>query len=344
MNLDYLKSRLKTILKKDLVKVFSLTGVSTVVKLLTGIIRTKVVALLLGPAGVALIGQMNDVVMMFSTISNGGITNGVTKYIAEFRSSEDELRKILSNSLKITLIFSTIAGLILIVFSGYFARIVLTDVLYKSIFVIFGLSIILFAINRLLLAIINGNKEFTSFIKINIISNIIILIYSIGLIYFWGVYGALISIVTSQSIVLGITIFVIFKSPWFNKLNFRGDFNHGILKKLSGFTLLTALTFFLGPIAKITIRSYIIEDISIEAAGYWEGVNRVSGIVLMIITQALTIYLIPRLSELTSKLQIRKEIINSYKLVIPILIVSFSGIFLFKDFIINVLFTCPIIL
>ncbi len=104
MNLEYLIARLKTILKKDLVKVFSLTGVSTVVKLITGIIRTKVVALLLGPSGVAIIGQMNDVVMMFLTISNGGITQGVTKYIAEFRSAEDEFRKILSNSLKITLI------------------------------------------------------------------------------------------------------------------------------------------------------------------------------------------------------------------------------------------------
>lgn len=339
MNLNYLINRVKIIFKKDLVKVFSLSGVSTVVKLITGLIRTKIVALLLGPGGIALISQMNNTIDLFSRISNGGITTGVTKYIAEFRSSKDEFRNILSNSLKIILIFSTLTGFVLIVFSGYLARIILTDISYKSIFVIYGILIILFSLNRLLLAIINGNKDFTSFIKINIISNIVILIYSIGLIYYFGIYGALLSMVTSQSIIIGITVFVIFKKPWFKKKNFKGNFNSGILKKLSGFSLLTVFTFFLGPIATITIRSYIIKDISIDAAGYWSGVTRISGLVLMVVSQALTIYLIPRFSELTSKLKIRKEIINTYKLVIPLLLVSFTAIYFLRDFIINILFS-----
>ena len=59
----------------------------------------------------------------------------------------------------------------------------------------------------------------------------------------------------------------------------------------------------------------------------------------MVITQTLTIYLIPRFSELKSKLQIRKEIINTYKLVIPMLLVSFFVIFILRDFVINVLFS-----
>ena len=339
MNFDKLKIRVKDILKKDLVKVFSLSGMSTIVKLVTGIIRTKVVALLIGPSGIALISQMNDTVGIFSTFSNGGITTGVTKYIAEFKESEQECKLILSNSLKITLILSTLTGLILIIFSKYFSKTILTDNSYQSLFIIFGFSIVLFALNRLLLAIINGYKEFTKYIKINIISNIIILFYSICIMYFCGVYGALLSVVTSESIILVITIFIVLKSPWFKKQNFQEKFNLRILKKLSGYTLLTALTFFLGPAIRITIRSFIIKDISIDAAGYWGGVSRVSGLVLLVITQTLTIYLIPRFSELKSKLQIRKEIINTYKLVIPMLLVSFFVIFILRDFVINVLFS-----
>lgn len=339
MKFDKLKIRVKDILKKDLVKVFSLSGVSTIVKLITGIIRTKVVALLIGPSGVAFISQMNDVVAMFSRVSNGGISTGVTKYIAEFKDSESECKLLLSNSLKITLIFSTLSGLILIIFSKYFSKAILTDNSYQSIFITFGFSIILLALNRLLLAIINGYKEFTKYIKINIISNIIILFYSIGLIYFWGIYGALLSIVTSESIILVFTIFIVLKSPWFKKQNFQEKFNLKMLKKLSGFTLLTVFTLFLSPVVRITIRSFIIKDISIDAAGYWGGVERVSGLALMVITQALTIYLIPRFSELKSKLQIRKEIINTYKLVIPMLLVSFFVIFILRDFVINILFS-----
>lgn len=343
MNIKAIQKRINQILKKDLLKVFTLSGVSTIVKMVTGVIRTKIVAILIGPSGIALVGQMRDSVSMFSVIGNGGITQGVTKYIAEFKDSEFKTKLIISNSLKITLIFSTITGLILIFFSGYFSKTILTDISYKLIFIIFGFSIILFALNRLLLAIINGFKEFTKFIKINIISNVVILFYSVCLIYFLGVYGALLSQVTSQSIVLCVTIFVILRCLWFKKKNFIGKFNLEILKKLSGFTLLTAFTFFLGPIARIMIRSIIIKKISIDAAGYWEGVNRVSGLVLMVITQALTIYLIPRFSELKSKLKIRKEILNTYKLVLPILLISFPTIFILKDFIINILFSSEFI-
>ena len=294
MNIEKQKIRIKSILKKDLVKVFSLSGVSTIVKLITGIIRTKIVAMLIGPSGIALISQMKDTIDLFARISNGGVTTGVTKYIAEFKDSETKCKSIISNSLKITLIFSVLSGLILIIFSDHFSRIILIDKSYQSIFIVFGFSIILFALNRLLVAIINGFKEFTKFIKINIISNIVILFYSTGLIFIWGVYGALLSQVTSQSIILVITIFVILKSPWFKKQNFIGKFNLDILKKLSGFSLFTAFTFFLGPIAFITVRSFIIKDISIDAAGYWDSARRVSGLVTMVVTQALTIYLIPR--------------------------------------------------
>ena len=327
------------IIKKDLVQVFSFSGVSTLVKMITGIVRTKVVALLLGPSGVAIIGQMADILRMTSLVSNAGITQGVTKYIAEFKDDVFKIKQILSTAFKITLIASILTGLFLIFFSGFLSNKILLDGSYKSIFIVFGFSIILFAINRLLLAIINGFKDFKNFIKINIASNITILFYSVGLIYFFGVYGALLSQVTSQSIVLIISIIFIFRSNWFKKQNFIGSINTSTLKQLSGFTLLTIFTFFLGPISKIVIRSFLINGVSIDAAGYWDSTNKVSGLVLQVVTQALTVYLIPRFSELKERTLIRKEILNTYKIIIPILIISFSAIYIFRDFIISVLYS-----
>ncbi|HEY0897041.1 MAG TPA: oligosaccharide flippase family protein, partial [Sphingobacteriaceae bacterium] len=71
-------------LKKEMVKVFSLTAVSTLVKMLTGFISVKIISTLIGPAGVALLGQLTNFSTIFLTFSNGGINNGVTKYIAEY--------------------------------------------------------------------------------------------------------------------------------------------------------------------------------------------------------------------------------------------------------------------
>ena len=51
-------TRIKKIIATDLVKVTSLNAVATLVRMLTGFISVKVVAVLIGPAGVALLGQL----------------------------------------------------------------------------------------------------------------------------------------------------------------------------------------------------------------------------------------------------------------------------------------------
>lgn len=67
---------------------FSLNAVATLVKMLTGFISVKIVAVLIGPAGIALLGQLNNFSSIFLTISTGGISSGVTKYIAENDGSQ----------------------------------------------------------------------------------------------------------------------------------------------------------------------------------------------------------------------------------------------------------------
>lgn len=53
----------------DLVKVFSFTAISTMVKMLTSLISVKVVALIVGPSGIALLGQLNNFSSIFDDCS-----------------------------------------------------------------------------------------------------------------------------------------------------------------------------------------------------------------------------------------------------------------------------------
>lgn len=59
--------------KLDIVKVFSFTAMFTLVRMLTGLISVKVVASIIGPAGVALVGQLNNFATIALSLSTGGI-------------------------------------------------------------------------------------------------------------------------------------------------------------------------------------------------------------------------------------------------------------------------------
>ena len=76
-----------------------------------------------------------------------------------------------------------------------------------------------------------------------------------------------------------------------------------------------------------------------DVAGYWEGMNRISGLYLMFVTTSFSVYYLPKLSELKSAGHLRIEIVKAYKIITPIIVASLLIIYLLKDLVINILFT-----
>ena len=94
-----------------LIKTSILTAISTIIKILSGLVINKVMAIYVGPGGLALVGQFRNFSSMLTTFSNGAITQGIIKYTAEYQDI-DQKSKIFSTSLIISLVCSVFIGLI----------------------------------------------------------------------------------------------------------------------------------------------------------------------------------------------------------------------------------------
>lgn len=325
--------------KADIVKVFSLTSVSTLVKMLTGFVSVKVVASIIGPAGVALVGQLNNFATIAMSLSSGGINNGITKYISEFKNDEGKVRTYLSTALRITVICSLCVGVAMIVLNRLLSRLILQTEEYWYVFLIFGFTILLYALNLMLLSVVNGFKEFKKYVKINIANSVVGLCFTLVFVLTLGLPGALVSAVTYQSVMLFITMWMVRKSSWAAWSNFKERLNRLASKQYFKYTLMTLTTAATVPISQLLLRSYVISEISPIEAGWWEAMNRLSNMYLMVITTSFTVYYMPRLSELSDKYELRREIFKAYKLIVPILIVGFALIYLFRHLIIKILFS-----
>jgi PST family polysaccharide transporter len=73
---------------RKLLQISALSGSSTLVKMLTGMLSLKIVALYTGPEGVAILSQFMTLASVLSTIAGGGIGLGVIKYVAEYVHSK----------------------------------------------------------------------------------------------------------------------------------------------------------------------------------------------------------------------------------------------------------------
>ena len=273
------------------------------------------------------------------TLAQGAINTGVTKYTAEYGKDGDNTPVLFSTASKISFISSVIVGGLIIIFSHYASLHFLQSDEYTYIFILFGFTIVLFVLNSLLLSILNGLKEIRVFITINIIQSIYSLIFTTLLIVWLGLDGALIALVTNQSVIFFVVLWMLRRHPIIKFENFKSEFNKPEAKKLMGYAAMALTSAATVPVSHILIRNYIGETLGWEQAGYWQAIWYISIMYLMVITTALSVYYLPKLSEITDKDELQRELIQGYKFIIPIVIVLSLVIFSLKNFLILFLFT-----
>lgn len=322
-----------------LIKTSILSFVATAVKMLAGLVINKAVAVYIGPAGLALVGQFHNFIQLVTTLAQGAINSGVTKYAAEYGKDSDKIPILFSTASRISLGSSVVVGLCIVLFSKYASLQFLQSDEYAYVFVIFGFTIVLFVVNNLLLSILNGIKDIKTYISINIIQSIYSLIFTTLLIIFLGLDGALIALVTNQSVVLLIVLWILRKHPTIKPKNFKETFDKPEAKKLLGFAIMALTSAITVPVSHLIIRDYIGESLGWEQAGFWQAIWYVSTMYLMVVTTTLSVYYLPRFSEIIDKIELRRELMRGYKVIIPIVMVMALLIFILKDFLIWLLFT-----
>lgn len=322
-----------------LIKTSILSLIATFFKMLSGLVINKAVSVYIGPAGLAIIGQFQNFSQLVLIAAQGAINSGVIKYTAEYSKDKNKLSNLFSTAGKISLATSLTVGFILICFSSFFSEGVLSNIKYRFIFIIYGITIILFVLNSLLLSIINGLKDIRSYIKINIIQSLYSLLFTSLLIYFFNLNGALIALAINQSIIFFITLLLIKKNNLICLSQFTNNFDKKIAKKLFSFSIMALTSAIMIPASQFIIRNYIAETQGLEQAGYWQGIWYISTTYLMVVTTTLSTYYLPKLSEITNTEELKKEILQGYKILLPVAIICGTVIYFLRYLIIHILFS-----
>ena len=317
----------------------------TISRLVSGLVINKFVAIFIGPAGLAVIGQFQNFSSIAMTAAQGGTTQGVIKLTSEYKSKgeNNELISLLGSASRLILLCSCVTGIGIILLSGYFSNLVLNSNKYQFIFVIYGLVIPLFSINTFLLSILNGMSYLKDWAYIAIVQSFYGILITSILIYFLSLEGALIAMATNQSVVLFFTIWRLKRKAEAQAIlklkNLLAPLSYQKLLKILKFSLMSLTSAIMVPGSLLYIRDYIASQIGTMEAGYWQGMWYISSMTIMIITTTLTTYYLPKLSGILEKKELTKEIVKCSLIILPITGVLCLTIFLLKDIIILVLFS-----
>jgi O-antigen/teichoic acid export membrane protein len=308
-------------------------------RIASGFVSNKVVAVYTGPAGVALVGAFTNFILIVFTFANGAINTGVVKYTAEYDGDKPKLQRLFSTALRISVYCSAVVGIILVLFGNHLANWVFTSDIFIMPVRVLGFTIILYSLNSLLISILNGRSQLTAYTIVNSAATTVGLLFTIVLVYRYNIQGALYSLVLAQSVVFFISVALVVKSPWFSWDYFKERFDPVLAIKLSHYSLMAIVAAFTIPLSQLVLRNMLIRETGLDGAGYWQGMMRISDGYLMIITTSLATYYLPVLSAIKTKSGMRQEVFKVFRLVVPAVLVGSVLIYALRFFIIKLLYT-----
>jgi len=321
------------------IKTSLLNGIAVVVRMLTLLCINKILAIYVGPTGYAALGQFQNAVQMITTFASGAINAGVTKYTAEYHEDEQKQHTVWRTAGSISVFGAIVTGAIVAVFNEQLSLLFLGDIKFGGVFIWFAATLVLFVLNTLLLAVLNGKKEIVRYVISNIAGSLFALAVTSYMAIKWGIYGALIALAVYQSISFFVTLVLCCRAPWFKVKHFIGRIDPKMANNLAKYTAMSLTSAACIPLSQILVRNHLGQSFGWEAAGYWEALTRLSGAYLMLITTTLSVYYLPRFSELKSPAEIRAEIKNGYKVILPLTILGALIIYVFRDLVVKLLFT-----
>lgn len=323
----------------SLLKTSLLNGIAVCVRMGTGLVLNKIFAIHLGPGGFAAIGQLQNFIAMVTTFAAGAVNTGVTKYTAEYYDEPDRKGLLFRTAGTLTVVGSLVAGIVLVFMSASVNRWLFGNQDYQQALIWLAACLILISVNALLLAVLAGQKEVRRYVLANIASSLVGLMVSGSLAWFFGLQGALIALSLGQALSLLTTLYFCRRLEWCRVSVFWGGIDKPTLTLLVKFIAMALATALAAPLTQMLIRSDMIAVFDVAHAGYWDAMNKISGIYLALITTTLSLYYLPRISEIREDQELRKEIGSAFKLILPATGAFAAAIYLLREPLVKLLFS-----
>ena len=294
---------------------------------------TKLFAILLGPSGIAVLGNMKSVMQILMSSASFGMQRGIIRFTSEFREQRHAFQKLLGT---LHIIYGSIAFVIAVVLfflSDYLANVILQDDKYAWLFQILAIIVPFQGFHVLYFSILQGLDNYKKVVWVELVMIFCNLIF-VGVSTFkFGLTGALFSVVCMP-------VFYFFISVVFLKSdipNFKIAWSSSTAKNLFLYALMTLFSGIAFPLLFILIRNHISSVLGIDEVGYWEAVNQFSFFYFILLNSVMLMYVLPKITAQTDNVFYRSQVVEYVKKIMPLFAVFLIVLFLLRKYAILVL-------
>ena len=185
---------------RQIMKATSIFGGVQVFQILIQIIRSKFVALLLGPGGMGIAGLLTSTIGLIGGLTNFGLSTSAVKEIAAADGSNNQYRvaTIVIVLRRMVWITGTLGAVLTLFLSPWLSQFTFGNHSYTYAFIWISITLLLTQLSRGQLAILQGMRKLQFLAKANLIGSALGLITTIPLYYIYGIDGIVPGIIVAS--------------------------------------------------------------------------------------------------------------------------------------------------
>ena len=272
-------------------------GGSSVLNIAIGIVRTKAMAMLLGPAGFGLAGLYGSISDLGQSVAGLGISSSGVRQIAEASGSNDGGRIALTAEVlrRTSLVLGLIGAALLVVFSRQVSRLTFGNSEHAAAICVLSIAVFFRVVSAGQGALIQGLRRIADLAKMGVLGALFGTLVSVPVVYFFRERG----VVAYLVVVAGTTILT---SWWYSRkvkipspsvtASQIGEEAAALLKL--GFAFVSSGLMTLG--VAYAVRVILLRKVGFEATGWYQSAWTLGGFYVGIILQAMGADFYPRLT------------------------------------------------
>jgi antigen flippase len=285
----------------QILKSSALIGSSSMLNIVIGIVRTKVMAMLLGPSGVGLMGLYGSITELTISIAGMGINSSGVRQIAEAAGSEDtgKIARTAAVLRRISIVLGVLGGVFLIGFSKPVSTLTFGSDQHATAVALLSIAVFFNLVSAGQGALIQGMRRISDLAKMGILGSVFGTLISIPVVYFLREEGVVISLVLVAAMGL-------ITSWWYSRkiqintaaisVSQVGQEAAALLKL--GFAFMASGL--LMSVAAYTVRLIVVRKVGFDAAGLYQSAWALGGLYIGFILQAMGADFYPRLTAIVN--------------------------------------------
>jgi PST family polysaccharide transporter len=295
----------------QILKSSALIGGSSAITIVLGVVRTKILALILGPAGMGIFGLFMSIYELARNVAVMGLNSSGVRHIAEANSVGDtkHIALTVATLRRAVALFGILGAALLAALCVPISLFSFKDASYAGGVALLAIGVFFGAVSAGQIALLQGMRRIKDQALANVIGALIGTLASIPIVYLLGERGIVPSLVC-------VALATLLSSWWFSQqvrvermvVSLAQVFREASDLLKLGFVFMATGLMTLG--AGLLIRKIVLEQLGKDAAGYYHAAWVLGGLYIGFILQAMGADFFPRLTAVAKDHRQCNQLVN----------------------------------